>query len=123
MRSYESVVVFNPSLSETQLKDELKKVEGILASNKALDIKVNNWGRKEIAYIVKKQKNGYFTVFNYNAPDHGIVKNLAGLLRIADNVLKFQTHRINTKVRKFKGNPRRSAQDSSLGDFAEDSDY
>ena len=33
VRRYESVVVFNPRLSDSQIKEEIKKVEGILASN------------------------------------------------------------------------------------------
>ena len=124
VRKYESVVVFNPKLNDSQLKDEIKKVEGILTNHEAKVVGVDSWGKKEVSYLVKKERFGHYIVFNYESANHQAPNELASLLRIAENVQKFQTHIINTKTRKFKGNPKRAAQrdlDGDEYDFGADS--
>ncbi|MBN8548899.1 MAG: 30S ribosomal protein S6 [Deltaproteobacteria bacterium] len=125
MRKYETIVVFNPSLAEAAVKDEVKKFEKLLDSRKAQNVKVDVWGRKQIAYSVKKNSFGNFVCFTYECDDHAIASDVSSQLRISDPVIKFQSHRINEKVRKFKGNPKRKPGssgddefgDSSLGDY------
>lgn len=110
VRHYESVIVFNPRLSEAQLKEEIKKVESILQSNSAQVTGVDTWGKKEAAYAFRKQRFGYYVAFKYESANHEAPNELQSLLRISDAVHKFQTHLIRTKTRKFKGNPRRLTQ-------------
>ena len=110
VRRYESVVVFNPRLSDAQIKEEIKKVESLLQSQNAKLTGVETWGKKEIAYEFQKQRFGFFVAFNYESSNHEAPNELKSVLRITDSVHKFQTHRIATKTRKFKGNPRRLTQ-------------
>jgi len=122
VRKYESIVVFSPKLNDSQLKDEIKRVEGILTSQKATMIGVDSWGKKEISFLVKKERFGHYVVFNYESANHQAPNELTTVLRISENVQLFQTHVINTKVRKFKGNPKRAASgDSDDFDFGSDS--
>lgn len=106
VRRYESVVVFDPRLSDSQVKDEIKKVEGLLTSNQAKVTSVDTWGRKEAAFAFKKQRTGVYVAFNYEAANHEAPNALQSILRITESVHKFQTHLIRSKVRKFKGNPK-----------------
>jgi small subunit ribosomal protein S6 len=119
MRKYETIVVFNPSLAEAAVKDEMKKFEKLLDSKKATNVKTDVWGRKQIAYAVDKNSFGTFVCFTYECDDHGIARDVTNQLRISDPVIKFQSHRVNEKVRKFKGNPKRkpgSGMDDEFGD-------
>lgn len=124
VRRYESVVIFNPRLSDAQLKEEVKKIETLLKNNSA-DVKsVDMWGKKEAAFEFKKQRMGYFVAFNYESANHEAPRELQSVLRITDSVHKFQTHLINTKPRKFKGNPRRLTQPrTDLDDYDFGGDY
>lgn len=110
VRRYESVVVFNPRLSEAQVKEEINKVESILQTHNAQMIGVDTWGKKEAAYEFKKQRLGYYVAFNYESANHEAPNELQSILRITDSVHKFQTHLVRSKTRKFKGNPRRLTQ-------------
>lgn len=110
VRRYESVVIFNPKLSDAQLKEEINKVEALLKANKAESIGVDSWGKKEAAYEFNKQRMGYYVAFNYESANHEVPQELQSILRITDSVQKFQTHLIKSKARKFKGNPRRLTQ-------------
>lgn len=119
MRKYETIVVYNPALSEAAVKDEMKKFEKLLESNKAQSVKADVWGRKQIAYLVDKNSFGTFVCFNYESDEHGIANAVTAQLRISDPVIKFQTHRINEKTRKFKGNPKRKTAGNSEDEFGE----
>jgi ribosomal protein S6 len=124
VRRYESVVVFNPRLSDAQIKDEIKCFEGVLSSQRAKITGIDQWGRKEVAYNFKKERQGVYVVFNYETDNHEAPATLQSLLRIADSVHKFQTHVVKGKTRKFKGNPKRLQQprtDADDFDFGSDS--
>ncbi len=119
VRRYESVVIFNPRLSEVQLKEEIKKIEALLEKHKATISGVDTAGKKELAYEFNKQRFGYFVTFNYETDNFEVANELQSVLRIADSVHKFQTHLVKSKTRKFKGNPRRpdNASGSSDDDY------
>lgn len=120
VRRYESVVVFNPRLSDSQIKEEVKKVESVLVANQATMQGVDTWGKKEAAFSFNKQRFGYYVVFNYEAANHQAPNALQAVLRINESVQKFQTHLIHTATRKFKGNPKRLQNPRVDGD---DFDY
>ena len=122
VRKYETVVIFAPRLNDSQLRDEVKKVEGILTNQKCQDLKVDFWGRKEISYFIKKERVGHYVAFNYETENFGAANHLGSLLRITDSVNKFQTHSISSRKRKFQGNPNRSrSADAEFYDEGNDS--
>lgn len=126
MRKYETVVVFDGGLGESQVKDQVKKIEDAIKSQGATSVDVDKWGKKQIGPRGIKPKFGNYVCFNYSTPKYGVVESVGSLLRITDSVLKFQSHRIPDHVRKFKGNPKRKEQvlsvDEDFGDFG-DLDY
>ena len=123
MRKYEAITIFDPSLNDAQLKDEVKKVETLIKTRGGSEILVDSWGRKEIAYAVGRHKFGHFVCFNFSVDrdeegTHSLVDNLVGILRITDAVIKYQVHKIHERVRKFRGNPKRKPE---MGDEFGDS--
>ena len=117
VRQYESVVVFHPKLNDSQLKDEIKKFETILNNNSVPKVTVDIWGRKELAYIVKKERFGTFVCFKYETENTQAPNTLGSLLRIADSVQKFETHIVGQPTRKVKVNPKRTISPNSGDDF------
>lgn len=103
MRKYETVVVFRPTLAEKQAQEESAKVKTIIEEKGGRDIEIDSWGKREMAFQVKKHKHGWYVCFYYASEQGDIVDELTSLLRIEDNIVLFQTHRLSDKVRKFKG--------------------
>ena len=91
-------------------------MQEMLEGKGAVELKVDNQGKKEIAYEVNGHRNGTFVTFTYGTENHDIVDYSTGLLRINEKVIKFQTHRINERMRKFQGNPKRAAEREARGD-------
>lgn len=132
MRKYESVVVFANSLGDAQIGQEVAKFGDFLKGQGAVNLAVDSWGKREIAYspLGKKQIVDY-RCFKYESDNHDIVDSLISQLRITEGIVKFQTHKINERVRKFKGNPRYSGSgevdesdelDEVSDDLSDDSD-
>jgi small subunit ribosomal protein S6 len=120
MRKYESVIVFDPHLKEGLLASEIQKVTDSLIKHGAIDIKVSDWGRKDLAYPRKKRTVGIYRGFEYIGKEGNLVDKLTGDLRINESILLFQTHRTDEKLRRFKGNPKYSGL--SLNDDFDDID-
>lgn len=117
MRKYETVVVVGADLPEARVKEEAGKIEGFLASQGAKDVRLDRWGTKELGYRMHKHSVGNYLCFHYESENSKLMDALTSQLRINDTVLKFQSHRLNDRVRKFKGNPKRISSDGSeLGD-------
>lgn len=72
MRKYELVCIIHPDLDETAFNAALEKVKGwILEINGSVD-KVDVWGRKRLAYVIKKQKEGQYVLLNVSLPPESV---------------------------------------------------
>lgn len=120
-RKYETLVVLTTQIGEKESAEEIQKIQALLEAQGATNINIDKWGRKEIAYLVKKQKHGNYVVFNFEADSSSIIDTLSRSLSIMDAVLKFQTHKINDRRRKFKGNPRIDKSSDFDSDESDDS--
>lgn len=105
-KHYEAVVVFHPSLTAQQLNDEIEKLKTLITSNDGQDLVVNNIGRRELAFALKKQKAGTYVEFCFHSFSSKLIPELTRIQRISDSVLLFQTHRVELPKRKYKGNPK-----------------
>ena len=86
-RPYELMVLFHPDL-EIDLEKALKKVEGLI---KDADGKVSTtdvWGKRKLAYKIKKQDFAVYAYLEIELPTDSIGK-LEGGLNIADEVLRY----------------------------------
>ncbi len=116
MRTYETLVIFNPDLSESGIKSEIEKVHNLITAKQGKDIKLENEGKKSLAYVVRKQKFGYFVTFTYASDNSDIIDEVTHILRITDSIIKFQSHRTNLPKRKFKGNLKRAQKGDAFDD-------
>ena len=89
MNKYESVVIINPSVEEEKVKELSQKFTDIINNDGKLE-KIEDLGKKKLAYEVKKNKEGYYVVINFEAnPD--LIAELERNYRIMDEVIKFIT--------------------------------
>ena len=91
MKRYETVVIVNPNLSDEEMKDLIKKFSDII-NNDGKVLEVQEMGKKKLAYEIKKNKEGYYVVINFEAKPE-VVNELERRYRITDEVMKFLTVR------------------------------
>ena len=122
-KKYETIAVFSPNTGDAALKDECKRVEQIIASAGGTGISLDNWGNKEVSYRVQGGRHAIFVAFNYTADKSSTVDTISRSLRITDSVLKFQTHHLSDRRRKFQGNPKRKPTGDLGDDYGAAADF
>ena len=87
MNKYESVIIVNPNLDEAALKAVEDKFTGIINENGKVE-KVDRMGKRRLAYEIKKQKEGYYMVFEFESKPEAIAE-LERNYRITDDIMKY----------------------------------
>ena len=93
MNKYESVVIVNPSVEEQAMKALVAKFTDLINSNGKVE-KVEELGKKKLAYEIKKNSEGYYIVINFEANPE-LITELERVYRITDEVIKFIVVRDN----------------------------
>jgi small subunit ribosomal protein S6 len=81
MRKYELVCIVHPDLDETAFNAIIEKVKGWIGETGSVD-KVEIWGRKRLASLIRKQREGQYVLFNLTIP--------ATATTVLDQNLRFQ---------------------------------
>lgn len=68
MQTYELVVVVNPSYDEERREKALKVISDLIVAKGGEVISQDMWGRKTLAYPIKKFTEGVYVMFTFNAP-------------------------------------------------------
>ncbi|MCI8833024.1 MAG: 30S ribosomal protein S6 [Clostridia bacterium] len=92
MNKYESVVIIGQDVTEEGIKALIARFTDLINSDGKIE-NVQEVGRKKLAYEVKKNTEGYYVVFNFEAKPELIVE-LERNYRITDEVIKFITVRV-----------------------------
>ena len=87
MNKYESIIIINPSVDEEGIKSLIKKFTDII-NNEGKVESVDELGKKRLAYEIKKNKEGYYVIFNFEAKPE-LIAELERNYRIEDSVMKF----------------------------------
>ncbi len=87
MNKYESVVIINPAVDEEGIKTLVQKFTDLINKDGKLE-KVEELGKRKLAYEVKKNKEGYYVVLNFDSNPAAIAE-LERNYRIMDEVIKF----------------------------------
>lgn len=116
MYDYETLVVLHPDLGEAGTKELVQKIRALLESGKAEIKKVDEWGMRELAYLIRKQRRGYYVLTEYSG-DPQAVMELERQLKLNDRVLRFMTVR---QVQKKMPPPRRPREDQVVEEGTEE---
>ena len=87
MNKYESIIIINPNCTDEALKALEDKFTGLINENGKVE-SYENMGKKKLAYEVKKNKEGFYILINFEAKPDSITE-LERNYRITDEVIKF----------------------------------
>ncbi|WP_340076586.1 30S ribosomal protein S6 [Leptobacterium sp. I13] len=73
MNHYETVFILNPVLSETQIKETVKKFEDFLLSKGGEFVSKEDWGLKKFAYPIQNKKSGFYHLFEFKVNGDAIM--------------------------------------------------
>lgn len=88
MREYELVFIVHPDLDETAMKELVEKVKSWISDAGGSIAKVDFWGKKKLAYMIRKQKEGHYVLL-HTQMDPAFSITLERNLRFTEPVLRF----------------------------------
>ncbi len=104
MRKYETIFILDPDLEEEQTQSVIEKVKGIITQTNGEILKVEDWGKRKLAYEVKKKSKGhYFLIHFVGSPT--LLPELERNFRVMDSVIKFQSVRLDERQASFAEGP------------------
>ena len=65
MRRYETITILRPSLSEEEISTIIDSTTGIIEQEGGSIIHLDRWGMRKLAYLIKKEKQGYYVFCDY----------------------------------------------------------
>ena len=87
MRKYEVIFIAHPDLDEENLNSVVEKVKGWIADDKGEVVSVDNWGKKKLAYRIRKQREGQYVLITANM-EPASVKNLSQNMRFVESIMR-----------------------------------
>ena len=96
MNQYEIAILFDPGL-DVDMDQATNKVEKVLADNGAKVTNVDNWGKRKLAYQIKKHDSAVYVIYSVDIPGEN-VKKIESILNITDEVIRFLLVRPDQKA-------------------------
>ena len=108
-RVYEVLFIADPNLGEPEVDALTATVQGFLEKEGATIQKVEKWGKKRLAYLIGKHREGSYVLMVVEAKASAI-KEVERRIRVTDGVVKFMTVRVDEELRKAEGRKARRAK-------------
>lgn len=96
MNTYEIAVLYHPDL-EVDLEKGTKRVEKIITDNGGKITKTDNWGKRKLAYPIKKQEFAVYVFYTVDMPAENVQK-AEQTFNITDEIVRFLITRPDLKA-------------------------
>ncbi|MCF8130053.1 MAG: 30S ribosomal protein S6 [Deltaproteobacteria bacterium] len=106
MRYYETLYIINPNLADEDYRAVVAKFTDVVEKNQGVVIKVDEWGKKTLAYDIKKFDKGFYVLLQF-CGEAGLTAELKREMSLDDRILKYQTIKLsdNADLEKLKPEP------------------
>ena len=111
MRNYEVVFIAAPAITSEELDAFINHAQTVIEGKNGKVVKVDNWGKKNLAYKINKFREGYYVVLSIEA-EGGAIAELERRFRVTDFIIRFISVRIDEDIKrseKIKATRRRKA--------------
>jgi small subunit ribosomal protein S6 len=96
-REYETIYILRPNTPNEGVAEVNTRIKGVIESMGGKVLKVDNWGKRRLAYEVAKERKGIYLYWLYLAQS-GVVEECERNLRMLDNVIRYLTVKVDENV-------------------------
>lgn len=96
-REYETIYILRPNTPNEQVAEINTRVKGIIEGMSGKILKVDNWGKRRLAYEVAKERKGIYLYWLYLA-NPGVVEEIERNLRMLDLVIRYLTVKVDENI-------------------------
>ena len=96
-REYETTYILRPNTPNEGVAEVNTRIKGVIEGMGGKIIKVDNWGKRRLAYEVAKERKGIYIYWQYLA-NPGVVEETERNLRMLDNVIRYLTVKVDEDI-------------------------
>lgn len=97
MRLYETTVVIDPQYKSIEIEDVIKKISNFITNHGGEIVKVDEWGKRRLAYEIDKRQYGYYVHMRFTGPGQ-IIGLLEREYRLSEAILRFLTIKVDKRA-------------------------
>ncbi len=87
MRTYEALYIIRPDLEDDKIQTIAEAVESLVTENGGAIVRSETWGKRRLAYEVKKFSEGCYILLRFTA-EPGLIPRLEQYFRLAESVIR-----------------------------------
>ena len=93
MNKYESVLIARQDLGASQVSGIVEDLTNVLKKEGGEVVRVDNWGLKNLAYRIKKNRKGHYVLLNISAPATAIAE-FERVMRVNEDIIRYMTVKV-----------------------------
>ncbi len=90
MKDYEVVFIIDPGCDDSQVGQEVDTAKEIIASGNGMVLETELWGRRRLAYEIRKKKEGTYVLIRFKG-DPALLAELARRFKLNESILRHLT--------------------------------
>ena len=96
-REYETIYILRPNTPNEGVAEVNTRIKGIIEGMGGKILKIDNWGKRRLAYEVAKERKGIYLYWQYLAQP-GVVEECERNLRMLDTVIRYLTTKVDENI-------------------------
>ena len=93
MANYESVLIARQDLGASQVSSIVEDLSNVIKKEGGEVVRVDNWGLKNLAYRIKKNRKGHYVILNIAAPASAIAE-YERVMRVNEDIIRYMTIKV-----------------------------
>jgi small subunit ribosomal protein S6 len=88
VQTYETLFIINPDLEENEITKTIDSVQDVITTGGGTIVKVDKWGRRQLAYQIRKKREGYYVLIYFQAPPTLVVE-MNRRYKLTDAIMRY----------------------------------
>jgi small subunit ribosomal protein S6 len=87
VKTYETLFIINPDIDEAETTRAVDIVQDVITTGGGSIIRVDKWGKRQLAYQIQKKREGYYVLMFFQAPP-GVMTELNRRYKLTDTIMR-----------------------------------
>jgi len=122
VNTYETLFIIHPEREEGEIVATIDAVQEVITAGGGNILKVDKWGRRQLAYMIQKKREGYYVLIHFEAPP-SLIAELHRRYKLSDAIMRYLVLQLNKEQIEEALHGTASSKESEHGaSFSDDDD-